>query len=270
MSHAVAPTIKGTIIAGFEALDKWNHCITEKVDRTKIPNRMVYQHNRSRAAGSGFPTVLEKGRQKGLSDHEVAVLFGWTTGDYRFVNPIARGSETTEFTDYPFLPHQMTKATFSLSQEEVLPYIQIMNSALSKLTPESTQQRFWRGHARPVPSTDVGSTFVLKGFSSVTRDRENGLEFCTKTDNVSSTQRTLLCILKSKSGRCLSKFSARSHEMEVLLPLDTHFEVVAPPEDSVEDDQKALNKAIKKLREVLPEAQIQLVYVKETEPPEWA
>jgi hypothetical protein len=294
MSKALAPTTitENTIIAGFESLNKWNHCITTMEERqSKIPKRMVYQHNRARAAGSGFPTVLEMGCQRGLTDHKVAVLFGWTTGDYRFVNPIARGNPTTEFTDYPFLPHQMTKATFVLSRDDVLPYIQIMNSALSKLEPESSSQHycFWRGQTRrPIPSSSsnnnnddnnnndivVGSTFVLKGFTSVTRDRENALEFCTKTDGVSSAaQRTLLCIVESKSGRCLSKFSARSDEMEVLFPLDTTFEVVEPPpedDSSFEQNQKAADQAREELQAKLPGAQIELIYVKEIEATEWA
>eukprot|EP00961_Rhodomonas_salina_P282760 3821179-Rhodomonas_salina.1 len=80
-------------IRGFETLNKWKDCTSDDDDiRRKIPERMVYEHNRARAARSGFPSVLEVGRSPafGLTDHEVAAIFGWTTGDYRMINPIAR------------------------------------------------------------------------------------------------------------------------------------------------------------------------------------
>lgn len=271
-----APTIinDDAIIEGFESLDKWKKCITtDVVDQDKIPKRLVYKHNRARAAGSGFPTVLELGHKVGLTDHEVASLFGWTTGDYRFVNPIARGATTTvEFSDYPLLPHKMTKATFSMTREEVLPYVYILSAALSKLPPEEGKQRLWRGHKQPFAASTkkIGDTLLLKGFTSVTRDRENALEFCIKDDEDSPNQRTLLVIVESKSGRCISKFSARKGEMEVLFPLDVMFQVVEPPDDSLEDDRKAVRQATERLQKKVPGAEIDLVYVKEVETTKWA
>lgn len=261
--------VDGAVIARFEALDKWKQCVTtqgENVDATKIPNRMVYQHNKSRAAGSGFPSALEVGHSRGLTDHEAAAIFGWTTGDYRFINPIARGNETTEFSDYPFLPHQITKVNFVMMREEVLPYIQILSVALSKLPTQPGDQRLWRGHMRPLPDATqtVGATFLMKGFTSVTRDRENALEFCIKNSGESPKQMVLLAIVESISGRCVSKFSARSEEMEVLFPLDTMFEVVEPPADYLEIDQNAVQQATKQVQNKAPGTTITLVYVMQT------
>ena len=87
------------IIEAFEKLDKWKGCLLDAA-----PSRMVFEHNRKRAAGNGFPSSIEIGKKFGLTDHEISALFGWTTGDYRFLNPIARGGDTVDFEDYPFLP----------------------------------------------------------------------------------------------------------------------------------------------------------------------
>ena len=42
-------------------------------------------------------TPLQVGKQSlGLSEHQVAAVMGWTIGDYRLINPIARGQEEVE------------------------------------------------------------------------------------------------------------------------------------------------------------------------------
>ncbi|CAB9504596.1 expressed unknown protein [Seminavis robusta] len=258
VTSTTLPTTTATIEA-FESLNKWKNGATS----LQIPPRMVYQHNRSKAASKGFPSVLEVGQSRGLTDHEVAALYGWTTGDYRMVNPIARGLEIVEFEDYPLLPQDLSKVTFTLTKEDVLPYIQILKAALSKLP--SDGQRVWRGHKRPLPR-NVGSTFVLEGFASATLDRDNALEFCTQVaaDGSNQNQRTLICMLSSQSGKSISKFSARPEEMEVIFLPDTKFEVVDAPTSS-ENDQKAVKHALEGLREKLPEATIHLLYVKEVE-----
>jgi hypothetical protein len=73
-----------SIIDGFERLDKWKGCEIEGEGvptPEPLPKRLVFEHNRARAAATGFPTRLQVG-QYGLTDHEVAAIFGWTTGDY--------------------------------------------------------------------------------------------------------------------------------------------------------------------------------------------
>jgi len=223
---------------------------------------MVYEHNRSRAASTGFPSRLIIGSNLGLTDHETAAIFGWTTGDYRLVNPIARGSQEVEFEDYPFLPNKTTKAKCRLSREDVIPYALFLSSALSKLPALPSQQMLWRGHRRRV-NNKVGNVIAMKGFTSATRDRENALEFTVKSNEGSSDKRTLLGILEHPSGRCISKISARSDEMEVLFPTNTSFEVVGPPVDTEKEDRLAVQKAEEKLREKMPFAEIDLVYVRE-------
>ena len=247
------------VIEGFEQLNKWKECL---VDAT-APKRMVFEHNRKRAAGNGFPSSIEIGDTFGLTEHEVSALFGWTTGDYRFINPIARGEETVEFEDYPFLPTQLTKAKCRLHRNDVLPYVQVLNSALSKLPLLVSSQVLWRGHRRKLLETSVGSKVVMKGFTSVSRDRDNALAFCVKANEGRSNRRTLLAFLDHHSSRCIAKFSARKDEMEVMFPLDSTFEVVCEPEGTSEKDKQAVREAVERLRKELPDAEIDLVYLKE-------
>lgn len=260
-SH-VAPEVQldPQTIDAYEALDKWKGCTS-----SDAPVRLVYKHNRSRAAGAGFPTRLTIGSNLGLSDHETAAIFGWTTGDYRLLNPIARGSTVAEFDEYPFLPQDMAKVTCKLTREDVLPYIRVLNSALSKLPPLSSQQRLWRGHRRKLMPSSVGSIVRMKGFTSVTRDRDNALDFVTKSNEGRSKQRTLIGVLDHSSGKCISKLSARPGEMEVLFSADTTFEVVDPPGDTGSDDLKAVQSAAERMRENIPGADIDLIYIREVD-----
>ena len=202
--------------------------------------------------------------------HEIAAIFGWTTGDYRFINPIARGEPIVVFEDYPFLPDQLTKASCRLHRNDVLPYIRVLNSALLKLPPlvvsSSSQILLWRGHRRKLPKNVVGSKILMKGFTSVTRDRDTALEFCIKSSEGRSNQRTLLAFVEHSTSRCVAKFSARKDEMEVLFPLDTTFEVVEEPDPEnscVEEDKQAVKEAVERLRKDIPDAEIDLVYLKE-------
>lgn len=268
------PQLPSFIIEGFEKLDKWKECLlVASTSSATPPKRMVFEHNRKRAANNGFPSSIEIGTKSyGLTVHEVAALFGWTTGDYRFLNPIARGEQTVVFDDYPFLPNQLTKASCRLHRDDVLPYIHILNSALLKLPPlVSSTQILWRGHRRKLlQKKTLGSKILMKGFTSVTRDRDTALEFCIKSNEGRSKQRTLLAFVQHSTSRCISKFSARKDEMEVLFPLDTTFEVVAEPHhdehsssSSVEEDKQAVKEAVERLRKDMPDAEIDLVYLKE-------
>ncbi|KAL3931054.1 MAG: hypothetical protein SGBAC_011485 [Bacillariaceae sp.] len=255
-----------SIVDAFESLNKWKTTVSETTK--SIPSRLVFSHNKSKAAGKGFPTVLDTGRRFGLTDHEIAALFGYTTGDYRFVNPIARGQGTVEFDDYPWLPQDFSKIKFVLTRDEVRPCVHMLSAALSKLqqSNNSSLQRAWRGHKRPLPNR-TGQRFVLEGFGSATLDRDTALEFCIKTDGEVTKQnakRTLIGIVQSTGGTSISKFSARPQEMEVLFPPNTAFEVVDPPsEDSSEEDTRAVKDAVEKLQKNAPDATIELLYVKE-------
>jgi len=248
----------------YEQLDKWKGCTAPGA-----PVRLVYNHNRSRAAATGFPTRLQVGTNLGLTDHETAAIFGWTTGDYRLLNPIARGLERTEFDEYPFLPYEMTKTPCLLDRQDVLPYVRVLSSALSKLDSlDSSRETLWRGHGRNLDQLEVGSIVTMKGFTSATRDRDNAITFAAKPNEGVSDQRTLLVLLEHSSGRCISKLSARSEEMEVVFPLDTKWEVVDPPLEDTECDKdcSAVQQAMEQLRRTIPEAEIGLVYVKEVVP----
>ncbi|KAL7553257.1 hypothetical protein ACHAWF_016565 [Thalassiosira exigua] len=257
-SAAVSDQLTPEIVDAYERLDKWKGCLVPGA-----PARMVYEHNRSRAAATGFPTRLKVGSDYGLTDHETAAVFGWTTGDYRMVNPVARGLDVVEFDEHPFLPHETTKAACRLSREDVMPYVRVLGSALSKLPAlDCHRQRLWRGHRRRI-NHEVGSVVTMRGFTSVTRDRENALEFATKANEGRSPARTLVCVLDHFSARCVSKLSARREEMEVLFPADRTFRVVDPPGDTATDDLMAVRRAAERLRKERPGAEIDLVYVEE-------
>jgi len=245
-------------IQAYESLDKWKGCT-----RTDAPVRLVYQHNRSRAAATGFPTRLSTGKNLGLTDHETAAVFGWTTGDYRLINPTARGSRVVEFDEYPFLPSEMTPVKCRLNREDVLPYVAVLNSALSKLPELSNKQRLWRGHRRTIYPSKVGSIVHMEGFTSVTRDRENALQFAAKLNEGRSKKRTLIGILEHSSAKCVSKLSARPGEMEVLFPPNKTFEVVAPPGDTADDDLMAVQRSAERMRKSDEGVEIELVYVRE-------
>mmetsp|Transcript_37533 Transcript_37533/g.63926 ORF Transcript_37533/g.63926 Transcript_37533/m.63926 type:complete len:344 (+) Transcript_37533:200-1231(+) len=269
------PELDDATLTAYEQLDKWKECLLDnnlpnnvvRNSNKKPPSRRVYEHNRKRAAGTGFPTRLAVGRSLGLTDHETASIFGWTTGDYRLLNPAARGrgekkmSMIVEFDEYPFLPHDTTKVTCRLSKEDISPYLAVLTSALYKLPPLNNSQILWRGHRRPIYPSAPGTMVTMDGFTSVTRDRETAIEFAVKSNEGRSKKRTLLCILEHYSARAISKLSARSNEMEVLFPPRRTFEIVDAPKDTKSDDLRAVQNAVEKLQKEIPGAEVEIVYV---------
>lgn len=276
----MAPNLDEETIRGYEQLDKWKGCpsfptttgtggSTSATTCSKAVSRPVYQHNRARAAATGFPTRLAVGTKLGLSEHETSSVFGWTTGDYRLINPIARdiGARVVEFDEYPFLPQDTAKVKCRLAREDVLPYIRVLQSALSKVPALQDRQRLWRGHRRQFCNRDTrpGSIIRLDGFTSTTRDRDRALEFATKANEGRSQKRTLMCILQHENAKCISKLSARREEGEVLFSPGTILEVVDPPGDTYKNDADAVQRAVERMRklESMSEATIDLIYAKE-------
>ena len=268
------PPLSPSILSAFEQLNKWQHV-------PNAPPRFTFKHNLQRASSTRFPSVLDIARKTyGLSDHEAAAVFEWTTGDYRLVNPIARGGSNkkqdsyVEFQDYPFLPQQTTKVTCRLERDEVMPYVHVLQSALLRLPATSAVDTvpFYRGHRRPITSTRPGTTLVLPGFTSVSRDREQALSFAEKVNEGRSAQRSLLVFLESRRARSLASLSVRRDEAEYLFPLDTTCVIVEPPEDRREQDQHAAREATERLRKEMDndDAEIQVVYLKEVVTGDWA
>mmetsp|Transcript_26357 Transcript_26357/g.83465 ORF Transcript_26357/g.83465 Transcript_26357/m.83465 type:complete len:256 (+) Transcript_26357:104-871(+) len=241
-------------VEGFERLDKWRMCERD------VGAFFVCRENLTRAENTGFPSALEVGKSKGLSPHEVAALMGWSTGDFRFVNPIARGLEEVVFEDYPL----GAKASCRLVRADVMPYVGIISSALRALPPVPAGHRLWRGHRSPVLS-DAGAILTFGGFTSTTYDRDEALRFATQLGAAgSSPRRALLAIEEHASGRSVASFSARRGELEVLFPLDRRFQVLPPPpEEQAEADARAVREALEQLRQHMPEAEIDLVYLRE-------
>jgi len=141
----------------------------------------------------------------------------------------------------------------------------VLHSALSKLPDlPSRHQRLWRGHRRKVtPSPTIGDIVTMEGFVSVTRDRESALEFATKANEGRSNERTLVAFLEHSSAKCVAKLSARSGETEALFPPGAMFEVVEPPGDTADEDGMAVRRAVERMRQNVPGADIDLVYVRE-------
>eukprot|EP00435_Cladocopium_sp_Y103_P029520 s3656_g7.t1 len=261
---------------GFEVLDKWKH------GERDVGPCLVFEQNKSRAENTGFPSVMEVGKQSlGLSEHQVAAVLGWTTGDYRLINPIARGQEEVEFEDYP----GGVKTRFKLHRAEVMPYIYVLNSALQQLPVASgSTQRLFRGHRREVAATEASSRQVIllqlgrgpengtsrslpvrQGFTSVSYDMESALKFATQANQGRSAKRSLL---EYRSGRSIAKLSARKGEVEVLFPQDTYFEVLCSPADAAH--LEAAKEATAELQKAMPEAEaeVQVVYLREVARPE--
>ncbi|CAK8988059.1 Putative NAD(+)--arginine ADP-ribosyltransferase Vis (Putative mono(ADP-ribosyl)transferase) (mADPRT) (mART) (Toxin Vis) [Durusdinium trenchii] len=238
---------------GFEVLDKWKHCERD------VGASFVFEQNKSRAENSGFPSVMEVGRHMGLSEHEVAAVMGWTTGDFRLINPIARGQEEVEFDDYP----AGVKTLCRLHRAEVMPYIYVLNSALQKL-PATSSGPLYRGHRREV-ALATGSVILLPGFTSVSFDMDSAVKFATQANQGRSAKRSLLVIQESFSGRSIAKLSARKNELEVLFPKDTYFEVIKVDSEAAE---KAVADATVELQKSMPEAEVKVVYLREIAQPQ--
>lgn len=237
----------------FEKLNKWKRCERD------VGEFMVYQQHLQRAEYNGFPSSLEVGRGMGLTAHQVAALMGWTTGDFRFVNPVARGEAEATFEDYP----SGVKALCRLAREEVMPYVHVLASALQALPPVPPGQRLWRGH-RMRMSNEAGSVIALSGFTSATYDRDEALRFATQvTDSERSAQRTLIAIEEHSSGRSIAKFSARRGELEVLFPLNRRFQVL--PGERADADERAVQDRVAEMRRSIPEAEVQLIRVREVD-----
>lgn len=210
----------------------------------------------------GFPSVFAFGKQHGLTEHESAAVYGWTTGDFFFVNPIARGQDEVEYYSRARESNTLRK----LAREKVLPYIQILSLALSKLPPCSITQRLYRGHRRAVDA-EIGRVVSMSGFFSATYDMDISLGFVTQSNLGRFSRRTLIVIESSFSGRIVSRMSARKFESEVLFPMDTYFEIVPGPPD-VGKDESIVQEATEKLRKELPDAEIDIVYLREVANPD--
>eukprot|EP00929_Paragymnodinium_shiwhaense_P027668 TRINITY_DN16194_c0_g1_i11.p1 TRINITY_DN16194_c0_g1~~TRINITY_DN16194_c0_g1_i11.p1 ORF type:complete len:295 (-),score=48.27 TRINITY_DN16194_c0_g1_i11:396-1280(-) len=244
--------------AAFERLDKWKRC-----ERPGVGSCLVYDANLSRARFDGFPSALENGQQWGLTTHEVAAVFGWSTGDYRFVNPIARGASEVRFEDYP---SGSEPAMCALTREEVSPYIYFLSSALRKLPSDVSSNWMWRGHHRRIDG-GPGSVVVFEGFTSASFNRDEAVKFAIK-DPVpeKSHTRTLLVFQETCTGKLISKLSARRREAEVLFPIGAAFEVMPPPSDSERSaDEAAANEAQQAMRKHIDDAEVHVVYLRELE-----
>jgi len=185
-------------------------------------------------------------------------LIGWTTGDYKFINPIARGSNEATLDAYvSYVP--LVKASCSLTQKEVSPYIDILSGALRKL--KQAYGTLWRGQRWP--AEELGTIITLPGFTSTSHIFDEALDF-VKKDSGSSATRTLFAIVSHKSGKDINSFSVRKAESEVLFPLDSRFEVVECSSSTVDEAKRQeVRAAEQEMKQNTPEAKLDIVCLKE-------
>jgi len=168
-------------------------------------DRAVFQH---------YQPVLQNGQQAGLTEQETVAIWGWTSMDYIFFNPIAWGAP--EVTVPPFWSqHEPNVAsTCSVYRADVWPAIEFLVGALNKLPPVQPNVTLFRGSRQ---SAEELGPVITGGFSSTSHSFDVALRFAG---------RTLWAIESCTSGKDITKFSAFPDEEEVLLPMGTRLEVV--------------------------------------------
>lgn len=190
-----------TPVEEYEKLDKYAHC------NGKVDHYMVYQKN----LGLASKAVLTAGQDAGLLQQETVAIFGWTLGDYEFINKVAWGAAEVSFGVEPFgFP------TCTLSKAEILPYIEVLVSGLNKLPP-AVPATLWRGSKK---SAEELGKLITGGFSSTSRDFGSAFNF------VSSSGGSLWAIESHTSGKDISIFSDKPTEGEVLFAAGSRLEVV--------------------------------------------
>lgn len=199
------------------------------------------------------------GRRHGLLPEEAAAITGWTSGDFKFVNPIARGEAEVEF-DTVDLGVSGFKARCRLARQEVMPYVAVVSWALSRL-PTHRGGRLWRGHRRPIDEP-FGAPVTFDGFTSFTVSREQALDFVRDRELGRSPRRTLVVIDAHRSARYIADLSVRRWEGEVLFPLGTRFRVSGRGPSP--EDERVVGEALAELSAgVGSEARIDVVHLVE-------
>jgi len=190
-------------IDAFENLDLNVNC-----DPSRAPYNL-YQSN-LRGARSFWP-VLQNGQQAGLTEQETVAIFGWTWRDYLLINPIAWGADEVQAPGYLFFGTHESLCT--LYKADVLPAMEVLNSALNKLPPVQNVT-LWRGS--PQSADELGDV-ITGGFSSTSPNLVRALGFAGQS---------LWVIESFTSGKDITNFSVVGYEEEVLFPMGSRFEVV--------------------------------------------
>lgn len=179
--------------------------------------------------------VLQNGQQAGLTEQETVAIFGWTSNDYHFINPIAWGTAEIDVDPYWSQHESDTVHTCSLYRADVWPEIEVLLRALDKLPPaQPLKATLWRGSG--LSAEELGPVITGHGFSSTSHNFDAALNFAT---------RTLWAIENYNSGgKDISNLSAFPSEEEVLLPMGYRLEVVECSPTIVDDamQQKILER----------------------------
>jgi len=204
-----------------------------------------------------YQPVFQNGQQAGLTEQDTVAIYGWTRFEYEFLNPIAWGKP--EVTVTPFW--ETNTSTCTAYRADVLPLIEVVLRALSKLPPIPPNVTLFRGDGRS--AEELGSV-ITGGFMSTTNSLDAALLFAFP-------QRTLWAIESSPSGKDITKFSAYPQETEILLPNGTRLEVVKCSPTTFDDamQQKvvefdALRRDLCMIDDTLPCSNITVLCMKET------
>uniref|UniRef100_A0A7S1WV32 NAD(+)--protein-arginine ADP-ribosyltransferase n=1 Tax=Alexandrium catenella TaxID=2925 RepID=A0A7S1WV32_ALECA len=188
-------------VEDFERLDKYAHC------SGKVDAYMVYRRNLALTPKA----VRDAGVAAGLSVQETVAIFGWTLGDFEFINKVAWGADNVTFGVEPFgYPH------CTLYKAELAPYIEVLVGALSKLPP-AAPGTLWRGSKRTL---DRLGRAIKGGFDGTSRNFGSALNF------VKDSGGSLWAVESHSSGRDISMFSDKPAEGEVLFPAGSELDVV--------------------------------------------
>lgn len=231
-----------TPVEGFEELDKYAHCNGE-VDGYN--DYMVYSRNLA-LAGKG---VLTAGQEAGLIQQETVAIFGWSLGDFEFINKIAWGADEVKFGVEPF-----GYPTCTLYKSEVWPYIEVLGSGLQKL-PSAPPATLWRGSK--MTAEELGKV-ITGGFSATSFDFGAAFNFVKRSGG------SLWAIESHTSGKDISTFSDRPAEGEVLFPAGSRLEIVECAPTTVDDArQQMVKEAEEELQRHDPTKKIDIICIKE-------
>lgn len=203
----------------FKELDRNINCEREKHE----PFRIFDQRFKSAKYNKMDQDVSLKSADNPLSltDLELAALHGWTTGDYMFVNDIARGMNESTFDVFNFRAKGY-KNKCTLTKDQVQPYVEILSDALAKL--KGYNGTLWRGSSRPVGQDEI---MELPGFSAFSLSMDSALGFIVDSACKSrSVKKTLFKVEKSSGGKSMMSFSTSMDEGEVLFDRNTRFRIV--------------------------------------------
>lgn len=168
-----------------------------------------------------------------LSDAEAAAVFGYTTGDFTFLNGFARGAKQMV----------IQKPFPAVKKSAMMPYLEMLDTALTKL-PVYGGAPLWRGTQLPdavLAECVPGGTFSDPAYLSTTK-----FEKIATGGMAGRSSPHILKIVSWFNAKDVAALSNQPQEGEVLFPRGTKFKVL-----NVEDTPKQKIKKVITLVEIM-------------------